>query len=137
MPGIPRGEGHMYGFHRVLALVVKSSKVDYKYGTPNWKGNIILVNSPLFNHTLFFHVEKNIFSFIFTGEVRSLYRAFKQECPNGIVDEETFKNVYEKIFPLGDASQYAHLVFQAIDRYVKTREKIRFKYLKYDCPNIF
>lgn len=52
------------------------------------------------------------------GEVRALYRAFKQECPNGIVDEETFKEVYEKIFPLGDASRYAHLVFCAIDRYV-------------------
>ena len=50
-------------------------------------------------------------------EVRYLYRAFKQECPNGIVDEETFKDVYEKIFPLGDASHYAHLVFAAIDRY--------------------
>ena len=49
-------------------------------------------------------------------EVRYLYRAFKQECPNGIVDEETFKDVYEKIFPLGDASHYAHLVFAAIDR---------------------
>lgn len=50
------------------------------------------------------------------SEVRYLYRAFKQECPNGIVDEETFKDVYEKIFPLGDASHYAHLVFSAIDR---------------------
>ena len=45
-----------------------------------------------------------------------MYRAFKQECPNGIVDEETFKEVYEKIFPLGDASHYAHLVFTTIDR---------------------
>ena len=50
------------------------------------------------------------------AEVRMLYRSFKQECPNGIVDEETFKDVYEKIFPLGDASHYAHLVFSAIDR---------------------
>jgi len=49
-------------------------------------------------------------------EVRQLYRSFKQECPTGIVDEETFKEVYEKIFPLGDASRYAHLVFCAIDR---------------------
>ena len=55
------------------------------------------------------------FQFI-TGEVRALYRSFKQECPNGIVNEETFKEVYEKIFPLGDASRYAHLVFCAIDR---------------------
>ena len=57
------------------------------------------------------------FQFI-TGEVRALYRSFKQECPNGIVNEETFKEVYEKIFPLGDASRYAHLVFCAIDRYI-------------------
>ena len=56
-----------------------------------------------------------LFLFI-AGEVRALYRAFKQECPTGIVDEETFKEVYEKIFPLGDASRYAHLVFCAIDR---------------------
>ncbi|XP_040572763.1 neuronal calcium sensor 1 isoform X2 [Lepeophtheirus salmonis] len=48
-------------------------------------------------------------------EVRCLYRAFKQECPNGIVDEESFRDIYEKIFPLGDAGQYAHLVFSAID----------------------
>jgi hypothetical protein len=60
----------------------------------------------------------NVFDklFMIQGEVRCLYRAFKQECPNGIVDEETFKEVYEKIFPLGDATHYAHLVFAAIDR---------------------
>lgn len=50
------------------------------------------------------------------AEVKFMYRAFKTECPNGIIDEETFKEVYEKIFPLGDASKYAHLVFRAIDR---------------------
>ena len=50
------------------------------------------------------------------AEVKFLYRAFKQECPNGIIDEETFKEVYAKIFPLGDASKYAHLVFCAIDK---------------------
>ena len=49
-------------------------------------------------------------------EVKFLYRAFKQECPNGIIDEDTFKEVYAKIFPLGDATKYAHLVFTAIDR---------------------
>ena len=45
-----------------------------------------------------------------------MYRAFKQDCPTGIVDEDTFKEVYDKIFPLGDASQYAHLVFLSIDK---------------------
>ena len=53
---------------------------------------------------------------LFAGEVRRLYRAFKQDCPTGIVDEETFKEVYDKIFPLGDASHYAHLVFLSIDK---------------------
>ncbi len=33
------------------------------------------------------------------------------------MDEDTFKEVYEKIFPLGDASHYAHLVFLSIDRW--------------------
>merc|ERR1711892_57864 len=50
------------------------------------------------------------------SEVKFLYRAFKQECPNGIIDEDTFKEVYENIFPLGDAPKYAHLVFHSIDR---------------------
>ena len=62
-------------------------------------------------------------------EVKCLYRAFKQECPTGemgigmyfmifirastgISDEETFKEVYQKIFPLGDSSKYAGLVFR-------------------------
>ena len=50
------------------------------------------------------------------SEVKFLYRSFKQECPNGIIDEDRFKEVYENMFPLGDASKYAHLVFHSIDR---------------------
>jgi Ca2+-binding EF-hand superfamily protein len=49
------------------------------------------------------------------SEVKFLYRAFKQDCPNGIIDEGRFKDIYENMFPLGDASKYAHLVFHAID----------------------
>ena len=49
-------------------------------------------------------------------EIKSLYRAFKQECPTGISDEETFKDVYQKIFPLGESAKYAHLVFNSIDK---------------------
>ena len=48
-------------------------------------------------------------------EVKCLYRAFKQECPTAILDEETFKEVYQKIFPLGESSKYAKLVFNTID----------------------
>jgi len=50
------------------------------------------------------------------SEVKFLYRSFKQECPNGIIEEDRFKEIYENIFPLGDASKYAHLVFHSIDR---------------------
>ena len=49
-------------------------------------------------------------------EVKRLYRAFKQLCPDGISCEESFKEIFEQIFPLGDSSKYAHLVFMAIDR---------------------
>ena len=50
------------------------------------------------------------------SEVKYLYRTFKQECPTGISSEENFKEIYQKIFPLGDSSKYAHLVFISIDR---------------------
>ncbi|CAK1592784.1 unnamed protein product [Parnassius mnemosyne] len=47
-------------------------------------------------------------------EIKLMYRGFKQECPTGMVDEETFKNIFSQFFPLGDASQYAHFVFNAV-----------------------
>ena len=37
-------------------------------------------------------------------------------CPDGISSQETFQEIFEKIFPLGDSSKYAHLVFLSIDR---------------------
>ena len=33
--------------------------------------------------------------------IRMMYRGFKQECPNGAVNEDTFKEIYEKFFPHG------------------------------------
>jgi Ca2+-binding EF-hand superfamily protein len=50
------------------------------------------------------------------NEIRWVYRAFKQECPSGAINEFTFKNIYAKFFPLGDSSQYAHYVFATLDR---------------------
>ncbi|XP_069678957.1 Kv channel-interacting protein 4-like [Periplaneta americana] len=50
------------------------------------------------------------------AEIRWVYRAFKQECPSGAINELTFKNIYAKFFPLGDSSHYAHYVFAALDR---------------------
>lgn len=49
-------------------------------------------------------------------EIQHMYRGFKQECPTGTVDEETFKEIYGQFFPLGDAKPYAHYVFAALDK---------------------
>ncbi|XP_043559854.1 Kv channel-interacting protein 1-like isoform X2 [Chiloscyllium plagiosum] len=38
-----------------------------------------------------------------------------QECPSGVVNEETFKQIYSQFFPQGDASMYAHYLFNAFD----------------------
>uniref|UniRef100_A0A3B3Q2N0 Calsenilin-like n=1 Tax=Paramormyrops kingsleyae TaxID=1676925 RepID=A0A3B3Q2N0_9TELE len=48
-------------------------------------------------------------------ELQSLYRGFKNECPSGLVDEETFKTIYSHFFPQGDSSKYAHFLFNAFD----------------------
>ncbi|XP_040832646.1 Kv channel-interacting protein 1 isoform X6 [Ochotona curzoniae] len=64
-------------------------------------------------------------------ELQVLYRGFKnvrpghaplcfslpftQECPSGVVNEETFKQIYAQFFPHGDASTYAHYLFNAFD----------------------
>ncbi|XP_051764755.1 Kv channel interacting protein 3b, calsenilin isoform X1 [Ctenopharyngodon idella] len=48
-------------------------------------------------------------------ELQSLYRGFKNECPSGLVDEETFKLIYSQFFPQGDATTYAHFLFNAFD----------------------
>ncbi|XP_073335842.1 Kv channel-interacting protein 1b isoform X1 [Pagrus major] len=65
-------------------------------------------------------------------ELQILYRGFKNECPSGMVNEETFKHIYAQFFPHGgkmlcfhisfmvyfcvaDASMYAHYLFNAFD----------------------
>lgn len=49
-------------------------------------------------------------------EIRRLYRAFKQFCPRGcaIIGDLTF--VYTKLFPLGEPTRYAQIVFNSFDR---------------------
>uniref|UniRef100_A0A3P9L0U2 EF-hand domain-containing protein n=1 Tax=Oryzias latipes TaxID=8090 RepID=A0A3P9L0U2_ORYLA len=39
----------------------------------------------------------------------------ESECPSGLVDEETFKSIYSQFFPQGDATTYAHFLFNAFD----------------------
>ncbi|XP_067909496.1 A-type potassium channel modulatory protein KCNIP2 isoform X3 [Heterodontus francisci] len=48
-------------------------------------------------------------------ELQVLYRGFKTECPSGVVNEETFKQIYSQFFPQGDSSMYAHFLFNAFD----------------------
>ncbi|XP_077597546.1 A-type potassium channel modulatory protein KCNIP1-like isoform X3 [Stigmatopora nigra] len=72
-------------------------------------------------------------------ELQILYRGFKNECPSGVVNEETFKHIYAQFFPhggnffivmtqvfgeqdscglisrLADATMYAHYLFNAFD----------------------
>ncbi|XP_029287736.1 Kv channel-interacting protein 2-like [Cottoperca gobio] len=48
-------------------------------------------------------------------ELQVLYRGFKNECPSGVVNEETFKSIYSQFFPHGDSTMYAHFLFEAFD----------------------
>ncbi|KAI5639290.1 EF-hand domain pair domain-containing protein [Phthorimaea operculella] len=58
-------------------------------------------------------------------EIKLMYRGFKQECPSGVVDEDAFKHIFSQFFPLGDASQYAHYVFNTIKH--KQSGKVNFE----------
>lgn len=49
-------------------------------------------------------------------EIQLMYRGFKQECPSGVVNEQSFKEIYAQFFPQGDCSNYAHYVFCTIDQ---------------------
>ncbi|XP_076051341.1 calsenilin-like isoform X2 [Oratosquilla oratoria] len=59
------------------------------------------------------------------NEIRLMYRGFKQECPEGVVQEDTFKEIYAKFFPHGNSSLYAHHVFKAFD--LNSNGQINFK----------
>ncbi|XP_026100565.1 calsenilin isoform X1 [Carassius auratus] len=68
-------------------------------------------------------------------ELQSLYRGFKNECPSGLVDEETFKTIYSQFFPQGDATTYAHFLFNAfdLDRNGSFRFEVRISIIKGCC----
>lgn len=34
-------------------------------------------------------------------QIRALYRAFKEACPNGAISEPIFREIYCQMFPLG------------------------------------
>ncbi|KAH0956821.1 hypothetical protein HN011_010651 [Eciton burchellii] len=49
-------------------------------------------------------------------EIRRLYRTFKQLCPRGCVITGDLKPVYIKLFPLGNPTRYAQIVFNSFDK---------------------
>ncbi|KAE9527337.1 hypothetical protein AGLY_013035 [Aphis glycines] len=49
------------------------------------------------------------------------------KCPEGVVHEDLFKDIYSKFFPHGNSNLYAHFVFKAFD--VKSNGAISFKLL--------
>ncbi|XP_043267813.1 Kv channel-interacting protein 2-like [Venturia canescens] len=49
-------------------------------------------------------------------ELRRLYREFKQHCPGGGARCGDLKPAYSKLFPLGDSTKYAQIVFNMFDR---------------------
>jgi len=50
------------------------------------------------------------------GSLRRLYRGFKNECPTGLMTEESFRQVFAKFFPSGaTCSAYSHYVFSSMD----------------------
>ena len=54
-------------------------------------------------------------------EVKFLYRAFKSECPNGIIDEDTFKgsNQFENSAAALEICTYKYLYVRPAFRHLK------------------
>ncbi|CAM4810413.1 unnamed protein product [Rotaria magnacalcarata] len=63
-------------------------------------------------------------------EIQLIYQGFKQECPSGIVNEETFKHIYGQFFPFADTSSYARLVFATFD--LRSSDRLRWIFTLYD-----
>ncbi|XP_024941700.1 hippocalcin-like protein 4 isoform X2 [Cephus cinctus] len=58
-------------------------------------------------------VERTGFS---KDEICKMYRAFKQHCPGGAATTNDLKPAYAKLFPLGDSTKYAQIVFNIFDK---------------------
>ncbi|XP_076049598.1 A-type potassium channel modulatory protein KCNIP1-like [Oratosquilla oratoria] len=58
------------------------------------------------------------------NEIRLMYRGFKQECPEGVVQEDTFKEIYAKFFPHGIDTNSQHLNFHRIKEFFKRSQQL-------------
>ncbi|KAH9396556.1 Kv channel interacting protein 2 [Tyrophagus putrescentiae] len=67
-------------------------------------------------------------------EIKLLYWGWKVACPEGILDERTFKDIYAQFFPqAGDASLYAHFVFNAMFSETLAKNNGQITFLDYAC----
>ncbi|ODM98395.1 Kv channel-interacting protein 4 [Orchesella cincta] len=44
------------------------------------------------------------------SEIKRIYRGFKAECPSGIVQEDTFRDIYAQFFPQGGSVLLKHII---------------------------
>ncbi|CAG2162731.1 unnamed protein product [Oppiella nova] len=58
-------------------------------------------------------------------EIQVMYRTFKQDCPTGLLEEDTFREIFTRFFPYGNVNPYAHYVFKTFDH--NRDEAISFK----------
>eukprot|EP00049_Salpingoeca_infusionum_P003666 m.69506 g.69506 ORF g.69506 m.69506 type:complete len:184 (-) comp12225_c1_seq4:96-647(-) len=50
-----------------------------------------------------------------SDEVKQWYRTFSTECPSGRLNRDDFARIYGTLFPQGDATAFAHRVFDRFD----------------------
>ncbi|ROL41088.1 Kv channel-interacting protein 1 [Anabarilius grahami] len=63
-------------------------------------------------------------------ELQVLYRGFKNECPSGVVNEETFKQIYSQFFPHGGQCDFVTAL--SILLRGTTTEKLQWTFNLYD-----
>ena len=47
-------------------------------------------------------------------EIRVWYKGFSKDCPNGRVNKDDFKKMYGDIYPQGDVSVFAEMLFRCL-----------------------
>lgn len=66
-------------------------------------------------------------------ELKSWYKGFLKDCPNGYLTKEQFIEMYNKVFRQGDASKLAACVFRRFD--VNRDGKIGEFFYRYSCTD--